>query len=299
MPSRGKSQGGRYAPELDRRPAGNVPRFRYLDDLEDLTSVRIAAMGHRDIRSVDGSAASFLRDRHRPLVPGCHQAGSGEHTGGVWIVRRDGDGRQGRSPTGRLGQGLQPAAVGDIPAADDRRPIDQRRIVGEPQLRSVLPSGLAQHALNDHYLALPESERNKSIHQIASHPPKDGDNLVTELWGRHWPKWRQPKSVKVTKEDWKVITAAWQGRIFDGEPGEESQLDQPSELGIDFRQPRVACRRRWRRGQHHRLSSRIAPYRRHVSRRFCVERPRSEFSASPPPFPFPSHRDFPSLATAR
>jgi len=65
----------------------------------------------------------------------------------------------------------------------------------------------ALRALNDHYLALPESERNKSIHQIAPYPPKDGDNLITKLWDRHWPKWRQPKTGKATEEDWKAIRA--------------------------------------------------------------------------------------------
>jgi hypothetical protein len=71
----------------------------------------------------------------------------------------------------------------------------------------------ALRALNDHYLALPESERNKSIQEIAPYPPKDGDNLVTGLWDRHWPGWREPKTVNAAKEDWKVITAAWKERI--------------------------------------------------------------------------------------
>jgi hypothetical protein len=71
----------------------------------------------------------------------------------------------------------------------------------------------ALRELNDGYLALPESERSKSIHQLAPHPPKDGGNLVTQLWDRHWPKWRQPKTVKATKENWRALTAAWQEQI--------------------------------------------------------------------------------------
>ncbi len=71
----------------------------------------------------------------------------------------------------------------------------------------------ALRALNDHYLALPESERNKSIHQMAPHPPKHGDNLVTKLWDRHWPTWREPKTVQASEEDWKAITAAWKTQI--------------------------------------------------------------------------------------
>jgi hypothetical protein len=71
----------------------------------------------------------------------------------------------------------------------------------------------ALRGLNDGYLALTEAERSKSIHQLAPQPPKDGDNLVTQLWDRHWPKWRQPKTVKATKEDWQALTAAWQEQI--------------------------------------------------------------------------------------
>jgi hypothetical protein len=71
----------------------------------------------------------------------------------------------------------------------------------------------ALRALNDHYLTLPESERKKSIHHIAPYPPKDGDNLVTKLWDRHWPNWRQPKTVTATAEGWKTITAAWKEQI--------------------------------------------------------------------------------------
>ena len=71
----------------------------------------------------------------------------------------------------------------------------------------------ALRALNDHYLALPESERNKSIQHLVPYPPKDGDNLVTQLWDRHWPTWRQPKKVKDTEKDWKVITAGLKEQI--------------------------------------------------------------------------------------
>jgi hypothetical protein len=51
----------------------------------------------------------------------------------------------------------------------------------------------ALQALNAHYLSLPDSERNKSIHEVAPHPPRDGDNLVTKLWDRHFSGWRMPR----------------------------------------------------------------------------------------------------------
>jgi hypothetical protein len=58
----------------------------------------------------------------------------------------------------------------------------------------------ALQALNAHYLSLPDSERNKSIHEMAPHPPKDGDNLVTKLWDRHFPRWRMPRKMTVSKQ---------------------------------------------------------------------------------------------------
>lgn len=67
----------------------------------------------------------------------------------------------------------------------------------------------ALRTLNQQYSALPESERIKSIHELAPHPPKDGNNLVTKLWDRHLPKWRQPRTVRGAAEDWK----GWKQRI--------------------------------------------------------------------------------------
>lgn len=51
----------------------------------------------------------------------------------------------------------------------------------------------ALKSLNDLYAALPEDERSKSIYEIASTPPTDIKNLVTDLWDRHWPTWRTPR----------------------------------------------------------------------------------------------------------
>src|SRR5262249_11091095 len=38
--------------------------------------------------------------------------------------------------------------------------------------------------------ALPEEEKIKSIDEIAPSPPMDGENMVTNLWDKHWPRWR-------------------------------------------------------------------------------------------------------------
>jgi hypothetical protein len=71
----------------------------------------------------------------------------------------------------------------------------------------------ALRALNAYYLALPEEERRKSIHQMAPQPPKDGDNLITQLWDRHFKTWRTPKTVKVSRNDMKEVTSFWQDKI--------------------------------------------------------------------------------------
>ena len=44
--------------------------------------------------------------------------------------------------------------------------------------------------LNDHYLKLPESEKEKGIMRFASNPPETGDYLVGKLWDRHLRSWR-------------------------------------------------------------------------------------------------------------
>src|SRR5205807_370802 len=68
---------------------------------------------------------------------------------------------------------------------------DQEFIWG-PDLKAALK------ALNDGYAALPDEERNKDIHEIAPKPPTEGDNLVTKLWDRHWPGWRNAPRVAET-----------------------------------------------------------------------------------------------------
>jgi hypothetical protein len=106
----------------------------------------------------------------------------------------------------------------------------------------------ALRALNDHYLALPELERNRSIHHIAPYPPKDGDNLVTKLWDRHWPNWRQPQTVKATTKDWKAITAAWKQQINELELIAKARAGNKQHIPIEdldaFIQRRVARKRK-------------------------------------------------------
>jgi hypothetical protein len=84
---------------------------------------------------------------------------------------------------------------------------ENQEFVAAEELKAALQS------LNSHYLSLPESERNKSIHQIAPHPPKDGDNLVTKLWDRHFSGWRTARAAKVPRQGLKDVTAYWREKI--------------------------------------------------------------------------------------
>ena len=94
---------------------------------------------------------------------------------------------------------------------------DEQDFIWGPDLKEALRS------LNALYSALPDAEKSRSIHAIASHPPLDGENLVTKLWDRYGPTWRTPRTVKC--QDVKDLTAWWQERIKDIEKTAESGGD--------------------------------------------------------------------------
>ncbi len=41
------------------------------------------------------------------------------------------------------------------------------------------------------YSTLPEEEKKSGFYKIAKHPPLDGDYLVSSLWDRRGPEWRE------------------------------------------------------------------------------------------------------------
>lgn len=61
---------------------------------------------------------------------------------------------------------------------------DQSFIWG-PDLKRALS------ALDKHYSALPESEKEKGIMQIAPYPPTEIESIVSEAWDKHLPSWRE------------------------------------------------------------------------------------------------------------
>jgi len=52
--------------------------------------------------------------------------------------------------------------------------------------------------INKHYLSLPANEKEKGVILFAGNPPKDGDFLISEIWDRHFPNWRERKEVDLS-----------------------------------------------------------------------------------------------------
>lgn len=52
--------------------------------------------------------------------------------------------------------------------------------------------------INKHYLSLPDNEKEKGVMSFAGYPPKDGDFLISEIWDRHFPNWRERKEVDLS-----------------------------------------------------------------------------------------------------
>lgn len=62
--------------------------------------------------------------------------------------------------------------------------------------------------LDQHYSSLPEEVKNQGLYRFASYPPADCSFLVTQLWDKHLPKWREHEaepSKPIDKEKQKAI----------------------------------------------------------------------------------------------
>lgn len=55
--------------------------------------------------------------------------------------------------------------------------------------------------INEHYLSYPEVEREKGVMSFAGDPPKEGDYLISKIWDRSFPKWRERKEVDLSNKD--------------------------------------------------------------------------------------------------
>ncbi len=102
---------------------------------------------------------------------------------------------------------------------------DDQEFVWGPDLKEALKT------LNARYSALADEDRRRAIHQIAPTPPKDGDDLVTKLWDRHWPTWRTPgeSSLETMNE-----LAFWQKQLPAIKKIAESGGDGPLLTGLPF-----------------------------------------------------------------
>jgi len=54
--------------------------------------------------------------------------------------------------------------------------------------------------LNKHYAQLPEIIKSRGVISFASAPPKEGGFLVTSLWDRHLPRWRESREKPPLKD---------------------------------------------------------------------------------------------------
>jgi len=58
-----------------------------------------------------------------------------------------------------------------------------------------LKSGLNE--INNHYLKMPDSERDKGVYSFASDPPEIGNGIVRRLWAQLLPKWNKNEETDV------------------------------------------------------------------------------------------------------
>lgn len=104
---------------------------------------------------------------------------------------------------------------------------DQRFVHGD-----ALKADLRQ--LNEHYLALPEEDRERGLHGFAPCPPDDPACLTTQLWDAYLPAWRtQSKHVDVPPEIQKALKELVDKFSTQSRPvAEGGGVQDPSELGF-------------------------------------------------------------------
>jgi hypothetical protein len=83
--------------------------------------------------------------------------------------------------------------------------------------------------IDQYFDAFPESEKEKGLHAIATHPPVEGEYLTSALWDRFLPKWR---SIFVNRES--SIPSSANERIFNEiKEFTDGQAMRPEEVDFD------------------------------------------------------------------
>lgn len=62
-----------------------------------------------------------------------------------------------------------------------------------------LKNGLRE--LNEHYGKLSEEEKAKGVMSFANNPPNEGGFMITKIWDKHFPGWRERKEVDLTDKN--------------------------------------------------------------------------------------------------
>lgn len=89
-----------------------------------------------------------------------------------------------------------------------------------------LKNGLNE--INQYYSAYPEDEKEKGVMSFASDPPKEGNFLISQIWDRHFPSWRNRKNVDLSDKNIKHDKIAAHVKKFD-----EAPTLQPTEVDFD------------------------------------------------------------------
>jgi hypothetical protein len=98
--------------------------------------------------------------------------------------------------------------------------------------------------LDAHYAALPEDIKNSGFHKFATHPPLDESLLVTRLWDKHLPGWREiAANTKPPDQSEHKTLIEELNRIEEaaksGDPSEEISIEETQFMQI-IRNPRRA-----------------------------------------------------------
>jgi hypothetical protein len=103
--------------------------------------------------------------------------------------------------------------------------------------------------LDAHYSALPESEKAKGVYHMASEPPDDASFLITRLWDKYHPEWRQLGLGRKKAEDLKMTdeVKAFMDELKKARPIQESSVTPQGAAYVSMERRVRIHQGKWRR----------------------------------------------------